>query len=168
MAYTQQNLFDGQIVINTFLKKFLKYNGYSISFNELVSKVTTGDKTRFLQILGNYYSLVGKDSALLDDSMDNLASETRGGVPTSQGFFDSLRENYDSYKYVKQALSDSASEIGGIASDFGKGSLELIKFVSGNIGLIVIAGIAGFIYFNRESFKFSKDELLGALKGAKR
>ncbi len=164
MAYTQQNLYDGQIVINTFLKKFLKYNGYSIPFDQMVAQITTGNKDQFLKILGNYYSLIGKDSSLLDDSMDNLASETRGGVPTSQGFFDSLHENYDSYKYVKQALSDSASEIGGIASDFGKGSLELIKFVSGNIGLLVILGVAGFIYFNRESFRFSKDELLGAIK----
>lgn len=165
MAYTIAHKLAGQKVINKFLNKFQKYNGYSIGQSELIKQVTTASEESFINTLGSaYIGGLEEDDSLLDESMENLASQTKGKVPTSSEFFQSMRDVNGTFSYIGKALSDSASEIGSIASDFGKGSLSIIKFVSGNLPLILIAGVAGFVYFNRESFRFTKDQLMGALK----
>ena len=154
MAYTLAHKLAGQKVINKFLQKFQLYNGYSIGQSELIRQVTSATEESFINTLGSaFIGGLEENEELLDESMDNLASQTKGKVPTSSEFFQSMRDVNSTFSYIGKALSDSASEIGGIASDFGASSLGLIKFVSGNIGLILIAGVAGFVYFNREKFR---------------
>lgn len=165
MSYTIAHKIAGQKVLNKFLEKYRYYNGTSIPQDVLIKNVTTATPESFINTLGAaFIGGLEEDEDKLSDAMDNLARQTKGKVPTSSDFFQSMRDVNGTFTYIGKALSDSAEEIGSMAADFGQGSLFILKVFTGYFPLIFFGGIAAFVYFNRESFKFSKDELLGAFK----
>lgn len=165
MAYTIAHKMAGQKVLNKFLERYRYYNGTSIPQDVLIKNVTSSKPEDFINTLGGaFIGGLEEDEEKLSDAMDNLARQTKGKVPTSSDFFQAMRDVNGTFTYIGKALVDSAEELGSMAADFGQGSLFILKVFTGYFPFIFFGSIAAFVYFNKESFRFSKDEILGAFK----
>jgi len=155
MAYTASDKILGQAVINQFIIAYRNENGIDINQTEFLQKAGLKySEDQYLKILGAAFDTgLQRDYVELRSRMENLVIQTKGGYPSTGDLISRMRDETSTYSIIKEALSQAASDINKGVTTFSENSLFLVSTLNKAFPLLILGGIAYFIYVNRERFK---------------
>lgn len=157
MATAVSYVSQGTLVIQVFLKYFKQVNGYTLTEDQLYSKILKYDKNQYLHILGGgYVNGLEEDRDRLESAMSDLAEGTKGELPMADSFFQAMQGQINTWNTIK----DISSAVGGDLYDgvnaFAQTSLGILKAFNFLLPVLVFGGLGYFIYKNKEIFDLKK------------
>lgn len=154
--YSASSKLNGVRVMNAFVSAYNKY-GHELEFDSLLDQVVKYDHDKFLQILGTAFENQGLDSDKMLTAMDLLASKANyaEGLPSADSFISVFGNQTSIFEIVKNALSESGSEISDKVELFGKNSLFAFDILTWALplGLLVAVYVVGKSYTTKLSAK---------------
>lgn len=151
MSYSQADVIAGQVVINSFLQSYKKYNSAEITQSDLLNQIVKGDQNNYLAILGRAFKDgINSDFTVLEERMDRVAKVSSGSLPTSGSLISAMSDETSIVNIVSNALSGAASDVASGVNVFSENSLFLVSTLNKIFPFLIIGGLIYFIYVNRE------------------
>jgi hypothetical protein len=141
----------GRKVISVFLRYYQTYNKKLLTQDELLSKILNYEHDKYLQILGSaFVNGLDSDSDKLDSAMDELASASIGAYPTSDSLLSYMREQNGFISLVKEVSTNVGGDLYDGVQSFSANALGLVKFLNAVFPIVIVGGIAFFIFVNKD------------------
>ena len=138
-----------RIALRYFHNRSLKYPGYTISFDTLLTKLFKTRVTQSLSALSAAITYSELSESDIKRIFESLADEGQGRIPKSaNAFYDALRGEVTgvSWRDVQEIVVNSASDVATGVITGGQAVIDTAKSLSVVVPIAIVAGVLFVIY----------------------